>query len=215
MVVSQMDRSLDILNFWFEVVDDNTEIKKREAPFNKWFLKSLETDQIIKETFEKDLIAANQGEYSSWESDLQQRLALILLFDQFSRNIYRGSAQSFAFDDKALKLSLLTINNRDDKKLSLIRRLFVYMPLTHCEDLRIQSLSVEKFTELSGYCKKINPKNAGYYDNHLLYAQKHYRIIHTFRRFPHRNDILKRRSNADEMHFLNQKVSNFKTGVEL
>src|SRR3989338_2744834 len=90
MVVSQMDRSLDILNFWFEVVDDNTEIKKREAPFNKWFLKSLETDQIIKETFEKDLIAANQGEYSSWESDLQQRLALILLFDQFSRNIYRG-----------------------------------------------------------------------------------------------------------------------------
>jgi uncharacterized protein (DUF924 family) len=93
-----MERIDTILQFWFEEITDATRIDKNKSPFRNWFAKNDIFDSEIKRNFENDLLAAAKGEYSSWLKDPRGVLALIILFDQFSRNIYRGTARSFEFD---------------------------------------------------------------------------------------------------------------------
>ena len=132
-----MTDPVSILNFWLEGVTDATLINKGAMPFRKWFSKNEEFDQEIRERFGSDLAAAREGQYRSWKNSAQGCLALIILFDQFPRNMFRNSPRMFENDPAALALTLKAIYDDGwDTQLSLIERTFLYMPLMHSEDRR-------------------------------------------------------------------------------
>src|SRR3989338_5742530 len=129
-----MDKIQAILDFWFAGADDAALINKNQPPFCKWFAKDVAFDRQIKDRFEDDLLEAAQGKRQAWESTAEGKLALILLFDQFARNIYRDIEKMYAFDPLAQKLALSMIANKEYTALPLARQVFVYMPLMHAED---------------------------------------------------------------------------------
>ena len=176
-----------ILEYWFEGVVDETPIDKRELPFRKWFAKDRKIDDEIRQRFESDLLQARQGQYKDWEDSIQGRLALIILFDQFSRNMYRNTPKMFENDSAALELSLRSIHEKIDGQLPLIERMFLYMPLMHSEDLNIQKLSLKYFEQLLEEAKQKFPQNAPYYQSNLGYAREHFAVIEKFGRFVRRD----------------------------
>jgi len=197
-----MDRLQEILAYWFEGATDETPIDRNAFPFKKWFAKSPAIDSEIRKKFEVDLRRAEQGEYKSWELSPEGRLALILLFDQFSRNMYRDTPKMFATDPLALALSLSSITEALDRQLSLIEREFFYMPLMHSEQLEIQKLSLKCFQDLIAESRIKNQRNTAYYEYTGGFAQRHHDTIARFGRFPHRNIILNRPSTMEELEFL-------------
>lgn len=188
------DRINAILNYWFEGVDDSTAIDIKNTPFKKWFIKDDKIDQDIREQFESDLIKVGAGEYKKWEETLQGRLALIILFDQFTRNMYRDTENMYAYDAIALELTQRTIHEGTDKNLMHIERAFFYLPLMHSEDVGLQQQSVECFTKLVEEVKVENPDNAHYYEYSLKHAEEHHDTVSEHGRFPHRDAVLKRAS---------------------
>ena len=192
----------EILHFWFEGIDDYTPINKGIAPFKKWFTKDLKFDEEIHVRFEEDLIKAKGGEYQAWQSSAKGSLALTILFDQFSRNMYRGLPKMYQADAMALEITLHAIKGALDTRLQLIERVFLYMPLIHSEVVAIQKLSLQFFGNLIVLSKAQNPKNTSYFKKTFEYAKRHHEIIVTFGRFPHRNILLNRASTKDELEFL-------------
>jgi len=199
-------RQEEILNYWFG------ELKESEAPledyYEIWFGKRREVDEFIRTNFEEDLKLAIEGKLKSWEDASCSTLALIILLDQFSRNIYRGTAKAFAHDSIALEICLRGIEKGFDTRLHPVERLFFYMPLEHSEDLEIQKKSVEYFFMM----EKLYPTPlslASMASEFRKYAEMHYVIIEKFGRFPHRNEILGRESTPEEIEFLKQPGSSF------
>jgi len=186
------DRINAILDYWFEGVNDQTPINKKNPPFCKWFVESKAVDEEIRQAFEQDLVLASEGGCKDWEMSNQGRMALILLYDQFSRNIYRGTKQMYAYDGLALELVLRMIQKGEDKGYLLIHRVFLYMPLMHFEDKAIQKMSVEFFTRLVEDAKIQTPDNIHYYEYTLKYAREHCETVMQHDRFPHRDSILQR-----------------------
>ena len=136
-------------------------------------------------------------------------MALVILFDQFSRNLYRNTAKMYATDLLALDLTQRSIADGMDKNLQLIERLFLYTPLMHAEELGVQQLSLIFFGELVKDCERSWPKNIDYFKYTFDYAQRHFEIIKCFERFPHRNKILNRQSTVEEVDFLKTPNSSF------
>ncbi len=169
-----------ILDFWF-----------KELTPQHWFGGGPALDDIIRERFGAQLESAKQGQADGWASSPRGRLALIILLDQFSRNIFRGKPEAFAADAKAQKLTLEGLDAGMDKPLMLSERLFFYMPLVHAENTQLQALSVEKFVALREEAEKL-----------LWYARKHESIVAQFGRFPHRNAIMRRPTTPEEESFL-------------
>ncbi len=204
-----MNRPHEILDFWFEGLNDDGLIDRKDPRVQKWFTKDPRFDFVIREKFEPDLIKASLGLYKIWEETIQGRLALVVLFDQFSRNMYRDNFMMFEYDSLALDLTVLSIHEKKDQALSLIERFFLYMPLMHSEDLRMQELSLEYFADLIEQSKAKSPQNIVYYEYTFDYAKRHFTIIERFGRFPHRNTILNRDSSLQELEFLKQPGSFF------
>ncbi|MBI3617487.1 MAG: DUF924 domain-containing protein [Candidatus Omnitrophica bacterium] len=204
-----MDRIQAILQFWFEGVDDSTPVDKGKRPFSKWFRADKALDQDIRERFESDLNNALTGEYQDLEKSPQGSLALVLLYDQFTRNMHRDTPKMYMADALARELALQLTSGQKERTLSLIERVFIYMPLMHAEDLESQKLSVQCFAGLVEESKKKNPDNTHYYRYSLDYANRHRAIIERFGRFPHRDKILGRASTPEEVEFLKKPGSGF------
>lgn len=204
-----MTRATEILQFWFQGINDQTLIHKNKPPFKNWFIKSARFDEQIRKNFGQDLLKAAGGEYKEWERDAAGRLALVILFDQFSRNIYRNTPKMFAFDGPALALAQRTTVEGFDKNLLRIERTFLYMPFMHAEDIGKQKLSLQLFGGLVDECRREKPENAGYFEYTFDYAQRHHGLIERFGRFPHRNAILGRASTQAEEGFLKTPGSSF------
>ena len=181
-----------VLNYWFEGLDDSKLIDKKSSVVRKWFNGTPRIDEEIRTRFEDDLIKAKEGKYKNWEKPIRGRLALVLLFDQFSRNIYRHTPEMYAADPLALDLTRRTTNEGLDEKLQLIERLFLYIPLMHSEDLENQKKSILYFEGLIKLSQEKCPRNTAYFKDTLQYAQEHYKTIERFGRFPHRDAVLKR-----------------------
>jgi len=177
--------SADVLNFWFNEIEQS-----------KWWLKDKDFDHLIKERFGAIHHAASAGELSHWRETAHGRLAEIIVLDQFSRNIYRDSAQSFAYDGLALCLAQHAIAIEANIELSTIEQSFLYMPLMHSESVKIHKTAVEL------YQSNGQPSN-------LEFELKHKAIIDKFGRYPHRNKILGRKSTSEEIAFLQQPGSSF------
>lgn len=191
-----MSQVNEILDFWFGREDEPGYGKPRQV----WFTKKPEFDQQIQTRFRQDYELAAAGQLDDWKSSPHSCLALIILLDQFPRNMFRGTAQAFATDPQALAAAKYAVVNNFDKELLPVQRWFVYLPFEHSEDLNHQRQSVELFKQLSD-----DPDSA----DTLSYALRHLEVIERFGRFPHRNLILGRKSTPQEAEFLTQPGSSF------
>ena len=186
-----------VLAFWFG--DDL--MRDWPAPFfeQRWFAAGAALDAEIDEQFGGLVDAALYSELVDWESKPLSRLALILLLDQFSRHRYRGQAQAFAGDHRAVTLVNEGLAVGMDARLSWAGRVFFYMPLMHAEDEDLQQRCIDCFERAQAEAPaSIADKLA---DN-LRFAREHAQIIQTFGRFPHRNAVLGRESTPAEVAFL-------------
>lgn len=197
----------EIIGFWFEGIDDQRQINKNASPYNKWFKEDPSLDRVIKEKYEGDLKRAGRGEFREWENSAKGRLALVLLFDQFPRNMYRHKREGYAYDHLARNLALRSVEDGQDRELQLIERHFLYIPFMHSEDIKCQDLSVKYYGQLIEDCRKINPLNVFYYESAYGYAQGHHNMIKQYGRFPYRNIALNRESTPDEKTFLESNSS--------
>lgn len=187
----------EILGYWFGELHEGFPLTDRS---NLWWHSSESTDQEIRELFGQQVSAALAGQLDSWQETPQGRLALVILLDQFTRNIYRGSADAFAGDEKALALALAGIAAGQDKGLDPVHRLFFYMPLEHSEALKNQDLCLDCLEKLRAEV----PQQAQLkIDAAIDFAQQHRDVIQRFGRFPHRNVVLGRESTAQELAHLN------------
>ncbi|HEY9615268.1 MAG TPA: DUF924 family protein [Microcoleaceae cyanobacterium] len=185
-----------ILKFWFDDPNAITTGGYRKV----WFSKDPDFDRTIQTQFLTDYQQAAIWQLDHWQATPTGCLALILLLDQFSRNLFRGQPQSFATDAKALMIAEQAIAQEFDQALPLIQRWFVYLPFMHSEDLAMQQRSVQLFTPFQD-----NPVTQSAY----TYALKHLEVIERFGRFPHRNAILGRETTPEEAKFLTQPGSSF------
>ena len=187
----------DVLAFWFGAPESPGYGQQRAA----WFRKDAAFDAEIARRFEPLIVQALRGELSEWTGEAESALARILLLDQFTRNIYRDTAQAFAGDALALAAATAMVAAKQDRSLLPVQRMFVYLPFEHAEDLGRQDESLRLFTQL----ERDAPTLTGLLD----YAQRHHAVIARFGRFPHRNDQLGRVSTAEEVAFLQQPGSLF------
>ncbi|MCA9400753.1 MAG: DUF924 domain-containing protein [Candidatus Omnitrophica bacterium] len=202
-----MERYEEILNYWFEDLDEDSIISQDHPVVRKWFDMSLETDQYIQDQFMSDYKEAIAGTYDHWIHDPRGRLALIIIYDQFSRNLFRDSAKAFEADYKALELALSSLKDGFDGRVNFIERIFYYMPLMHAENIEIQTISVETFEKFLNEAERYEDQNVAYFQVTLAYAKQHYDVIKQFKRFPHRNKALDRRSTSDETAFIHANQS--------
>src|SRR5690606_34149189 len=134
-----------------------------------------------------------------WLDTARGRLAVLILLDQFSRNMFRDTPRMYAYDDHALRIAVEGIERGHDRELPTFHRAFVYLPLMHAEDLAMQERQVEQFEALLASSP---PELRSACENFLHFAKLHRDIVARFGRFPHRNAILGRPSTAEETAFL-------------
>jgi uncharacterized protein (DUF924 family) len=186
----------EILDFWFGE-SNSPEFGKSQK---KWFEKNLEFDSEVRSRFLLQYELAVSGQLDSWQDSARECLALIIILDQFSRNMFRGTPQAFAADSKALIAAEKAVKNKFDRVLLPVQRWFIYLPFEHSENIENQQKSVELFSQLGG-----DSENEMVID----YARRHLEIIDRFGRFPHRNQILGRETTPEEAEFLKQPGSGF------
>jgi uncharacterized protein (DUF924 family) len=186
-----------ILEFWFGRLTSGIDFPTEKSTL--WFGAHPETDREIRDRFLFMWQKAGEGTYDSWAGTPRGRLALIILNDQFSRNMYRGDLRAFSRDGRALELAIDGVTAMMDRQLYPVERVFFYLPFEHSEDLKTQDMSVTLFTEL---VEDSPEQNKSAMKEFLRYANAHRDVIKRFGRFPHRNEILKRKSTPEEVEFL-------------
>ena len=193
-----------LLEFWFGTcgADGAIDPTRREM----WFKSGARHDAEIRGRFGGLHERASRGALDEWTGTARGRLALIVVLDQFSRHIYRGTAQAFAQDAAAQKLTLAGLKEGTDLELAPVQRSFFYLPLEHAEDRALQALSVQCYERLAKAVSKAWRKD---YESFLDYARRHRDVIERFGRFPHRNAALGRASTPEEIAFLRQPGSSF------
>lgn len=194
-----METPDSIRDFWFGTGTDDAAAARDHAKL--WWSKNPETDQLIRSRFAAQVEAAADRELDAWGATPRGLLALLLLTDQFPRNIHRNTPEAFAFDPLARTWCLSGLDRGMDKKLRPIERVFFYLPLEHSEAIEHQLLSVQLFTKLF---QEVPAEQMDTFRGYLIFALRHRRIIERFGRFPHRNAILGRASTPEEQAFLEE-----------
>ena len=198
-----MDHAHDILNFWFGPKPYT--VARLNERMNFWFGNSdsratlANKDNEIRQRFAAAIERAANGALDSWADSPRRRLALIILLDQFPRNVYRGKADAYATDARAARLALEGLQTAADATLAPVERIFFYMPLQHAESLELQDESVVAARRLLLEVPKGMAKN---FASVLRFAELHRSIVAEFGRFPHRNAVLGRKSTPEEIGFL-------------
>jgi uncharacterized protein (DUF924 family) len=186
----------EVLAFWFGAPGESGHGEYRE----EWFQKDDAFDEEIRRRFLGVYEEAARGDLDDWKGEARSCLALIIVLDQFPRNMFRGDPKTYATDEKALGLARYAREHGLDRELPPVERHFVYMPFMHSEDVEDQRLSVELFEALA--------QQPGARDV-TEYAHAHARIVERFGRFPHRNEVLGRPTTPEEAEFLKEPGSSF------
>lgn len=187
----------EVLQFWFgEPARDADEVM---AKVRRWFRGGPEIDASIRERFAAAVEAALAGELDGWAEDARSRLALVLLLDQFTRNVYRGDPRTHAGDEKAQELALDAFERGLDRTLSYVERVFLSMPLMHSEHLSRQQRLGDIVTQMVPEAPREFRQMAAM---HAEQSAKYTAVIARFGRFPHRNELLGRVSTPEEEEFL-------------
>jgi uncharacterized protein (DUF924 family) len=158
-----------------------------------------QTDELVRQRFFDTMRSAESGELAGWDSSPRRRLALIMLFDQFSRHFYRDTARAYALDHQALSLAVSGMLYGADAALDPVERIFFYMPLQHAESLDVQDESVAAFRRLLG---EASAELRETFEEALVSAIEHRDVIAQFGRFPQRNAALGRDSTREEAEWL-------------
>jgi len=191
------NRIEDILQFWFGSFP--TPYTADVTKSDMWFKNGAAYDSEIFISFGADYDKAINGELDYWRDSYRGRLALIIMLDQFSRHIHRGSAESFTQDEKAQLLCVDGIAAGDDAKCHAIERSFFYLPLEHAEDIEKQNLCVRAYEQLVQDVPEEYKKS---FEMTLSFAKSHHFVIEKFGRFPELNEMLDRQSTAEELAFI-------------
>lgn len=194
----------EVLTFWFGTLDRDGRADPAHA--ERWFRSDPAFDASIRERFDALHAAVGRGEREDWLAAPRGRLSYVIVLDQFSRNLYRGTGRMFAWDAQALAVALAGADAGEDQALAFDERSFLYMPLMHSESLAVQDRCVALFTSLrDGQSGRLR-EHAAY---SLDFAERHRDIVQRFGRFPHRNALLGRASTPEELEFLAQAGSSF------
>lgn len=188
-----------ILKFWFGPLDAYGMPEKKEK-VQTWWKKDPEFDQSIQKHYGSLMDMAPMGAYDRWANTPQGRVALILVLDQFPRNLYRGKARAFYTDEKAQVQTREAIIKGEHLTLPLSYAYFVLMPLMHAENLELQELGMKSFQQLVDKAESDNAKTT--MKSALNFMRQHRDIIAEFGRFPHRNEALGREATKEEIAFL-------------
>ena len=191
-----MTSSDEVLSFWF----GEPGTPEHGTACKAWFTRSPTFDEEIRRRFAAMHAAAVEGGLEDWEGEPRSTLALIIVLDQFSRNLHRDSARAFDGDARALALARWTVSATWDTELTPLEREFVYMPYAHSESPEMQEEAVRLFGKLAQYPETRDLQR---------WAEAHARIIERFGRFPHRNAVLGRPSTPEEIAFLKELGSSF------
>ncbi len=187
----------EILSFWFK--ERKLTAPKIDSRMDIWFGEDPVFDHEIEKAFGTDVDSASDGKLNHWAHKPHGRLALILLLDQFRRNIYRGTVDAFAKDKVALKLCVEGAMEKADQSLSPIERVFFYMPLQHSESIKVQVKAVKIYDRLA---EAVSPTYAETFATIAQFAELHHDIVKLFGRFPHRNKLLNRQDTPREDEYL-------------
>jgi len=187
-----------IKSYWFDSPE----------PVKKWFMGGPETDEEIRTQFGSLVDQARKSELDSWKEKPQSTLALVLLLDQFPRNIFRGSPLSYSSDAMALNVTTEAIAKGFDREVPHLQQSFFYLPLMHDEKLITQVAGMAMFELLS---KRCDPESAAdkFSKESWHFAERHRDVILKFGRFPSRNEILGRDSTEEEIAYLREHPSGF------
>jgi uncharacterized protein (DUF924 family) len=196
-----------ILSFWFK--EQALSAPQIDQRMEIWFSEDPIFDLEIKKEFSDDIAQASSGELDHWADDSYGRLALIILLDQFRRNIFRGTAKAFSMDRQALKLCVQGAMEKKDQVLTPIQKIFFYMPLQHAESRKVQAKSVEIYRRLA---ESVSPTLRETFMTVAEFAELHKDIIDQFGRFPHRNELLNRKNTPQEAEYLAGDGPNFGQG---
>jgi uncharacterized protein (DUF924 family) len=189
----------EILSYWFPEGFNEADAETRRRQAKRWMAGGPEVDREITERFGETLEQARRGELDHWAQTARGRLALIVVLDQFSRNVYRGSPLSYAQDEKALRLAVEGIELGMDRELGPPERFFFWLPLGHSEDLALQERSVLHAEEEAANVPSHRRSGAEF---EISQAKATRDVIARFGRHPHRNEILGRESTAEEIEYL-------------
>lgn len=194
MMTNDIQTPQKILAFWF---GESADYGKSRS---EWFKKDAAFDEEIRRHFLSTYEVATSGQLADWKNDAQSCLALIVVLDQFPRNMFRGSARAFAADALARETTQHALQRGFDREMKPVERQFVYLPLEHSESLGDQEHCLKLMLPLSGFPETRDLP---------IWAEKHLVIIRRFGRFPHRNAALRRESTAEEIAFLKEPGSGF------
>lgn len=186
----------EILDFWFA--------EGANTPRGVWFKKDQGFDTEIATRFGALVVSAREGALDAWAATSEGALALMILLDQFPRNLFRGSPEAFASDPHALVLARrLVVAERLDLALTATQRVFLYLPFEHAESMQAQDLSVALFEGLRDSPRHAAPGKS------IAYAWAHRAVVARFGRFPHRNVVLGRANTPAELAYLAQPGAGF------
>lgn len=191
------DKIHELLNVWFGNLG-SADLPTSDRT-NLWFGDNEEVKRQLLDQFIAEFEQAKAGDLDNWSNTPRGRLALIILLDQFPRYLYRRSKGAFECDKNAQQLCVDGLREKMDQSLTLIERVFFYMPLVHAEDQKIQEQSIRLYQELVNLSMS---ETTQIYQLFLAYAYAHFRVIKEFGRFPQRNQILGRQSTEAEIAFL-------------
>lgn len=192
-----LDKIHELLSFWFGDLG-HADLPTSDRT-NLWFGENERLKDALLQSFRAEFEDAKSGKLNAWAKTPRGRLALIILLDQFSRCLNRDSASAFEHDKMAQQLCIEGLKKRMDQSLTLIERVFFYMPLVHAEDAKVQEQAVHLFQTLVSLSMT---ETTQVYQLFLAYAYAHFRVIKEFGRFPQRNSMLGRQSTEAEIIFL-------------
>ena len=187
----------DILTFWFaDAIGDPAKAMQRRS---FWFQSDPAVDKAISERFSTPVLSATRGELSAWEQAPRPCLALVVLLDQFPRNLHRGKAEAFQYDAQALDVASRGVAAGYLDQLSLVEKCFLVLPYEHSEDVSVQRAGIEHLEKIvDGADREWEPSARVSLD----FAKRHLEIVERFGRFPHRNAVLDRPSTPAEQAYL-------------
>jgi uncharacterized protein (DUF924 family) len=195
----------EVLEFWFGACGADGALDPSRQKM--WFGEGQRYDEGIRERFGALHERAAAGALDEeWKASPRGSIALVIVLDQFSRHIHRGTPRAFAQDPAAQRVTSAGVNRNLDRELIPAQRAFFYMPLEHAEDMELQRLGVRCF---DGLAHTVPEARRQEYESFLDYARRHLAIIERFRRFPHRNAVLGRASTPEEIAFLKKPGSSF------
>ncbi len=198
----------DALTWWFGDWDDSVPLTDDDPELRRWWQANADDDNTIRERFGALHAEVVAGEHDDWEETPRGALAKVILLDQFSRAMHRGTAKAFAGDDLARATTQRSLERAFDRDLDPIERLFLYMPLMHSEESATHRKALALFTAIAEEIEEAGLARADYYRGNVRYEVQHKEIIDRFGRYPHRNGPLERTMTPEEMDWLRDEGGN-------